>query len=86
MSANILPGDVREGCAITVPVTVHDEAHFTALPITAVTPAPRIQSEFERHVEPWQLHTRIEADGGNIMYAVAALLNNSRDFLQPVLR
>jgi hypothetical protein len=80
---NILPGNIRDGSAVTKRLAVKDQASFFPLSNTAKDLTSKIQPQFQRHVKTRQFGSCSEADGRDVVDSVSALLNDARDFSEP---
>ena len=82
---DILSGDVRDGCAIPIRITVQNQTRFHPLRSVTKALASKIQPEFEGHVEPRQVGSEAEADRRDIVNAVGALPYEAYDLVEPYL-
>src|SRR5437016_13123736 len=77
---DVLASDIGYVFLVTVKCSVEDNTSFRSLILHAEPLRAQEQTEFQRHVEAWQLVASAQFGSGNIMNAITRFVN---DFAYP---
>lgn len=82
MRVDVLPRYVRDGYPIAVRIAVENQTRLVLLHSAAKELASKIQTEFERHVEPRQVGPAAEPHGRNVVNSVGTQSYDARDLVE----